>query len=81
MVVDSLGLLLAVLVTAASADDGATAPQVLGRLDRHRGSPGWRWSGATGSTATDDLDAWLERSRGPVPGRGGGASRRARRGS
>ena len=33
---DSLGLLLAVVVTAASADDGATAPTVLGRLDRPR---------------------------------------------
>jgi putative transposase len=30
--VDTLGLLLVVLVTAASADDGTTAPQVLGRL-------------------------------------------------
>jgi putative transposase len=36
MVVDSLGLLMAVAVTAASADDGATAPQLLGQLDRHR---------------------------------------------
>src|SRR3954451_24077095 len=36
MVVDSLGLLMVVLVTAASADDGATAPALLGRLDRHR---------------------------------------------
>jgi putative transposase len=34
IVVDTLGLLLAVLVTGAHADDGATAPQVLGRLDR-----------------------------------------------
>jgi len=33
---DSLGLLLAVVVTAASADDGATAPRVLGPLDRRR---------------------------------------------
>ena len=36
IVVDSLGLLLAVVVTAASADDGATAPAVLGQLDRQR---------------------------------------------
>jgi len=33
---DSLGLLLAVVVTAASADDGATAPRVLGQWDRRR---------------------------------------------
>jgi putative transposase len=32
LVVDSLGLLLVVLVTAANADDGTTAPEVLGRL-------------------------------------------------
>lgn len=32
LVVDSLGLLLVVLVTAANLDDGTTAPKVLGRL-------------------------------------------------
>src|SRR5262249_24053849 len=32
IIVDTLGLLLVVLVTAASADDGAIAPEVLGRL-------------------------------------------------
>lgn len=32
LVVDSLGLLLVVLVTPANADDGTTAPDVLGRL-------------------------------------------------
>src|SRR5690349_18821811 len=36
LVVDSQGLLMAVLVTAASADDGAAAPRLLGRLDRGR---------------------------------------------
>jgi transposase len=36
MAVESLGLLLAVVATAASADDGATAPRVLGQLDRSR---------------------------------------------
>jgi putative transposase len=36
IVFDSLGLLLSVVVTAASADDGATAPRVLGPLDRRR---------------------------------------------
>jgi putative transposase len=34
IVVDTLGLLLAVTVTAASADDGTAAPQVLGKLSR-----------------------------------------------
>lgn len=36
VVVDTLGSLMAVAVTAASADDGATAPEVLGQLDRSR---------------------------------------------
>ena len=34
IVVDTLGLLLAVVVTAASADDGTAAPQVLGKLSK-----------------------------------------------
>ena len=34
IVVDTLGLLLAVTVTAASADDGTAAPQVLSKLTR-----------------------------------------------
>ena len=33
LVVDSLGLLLAVVVTAANVDDGAAAPEVLGQLE------------------------------------------------
>ena len=32
IIVDTLGLLLAVVVTAANVDDGATAPQVMGKL-------------------------------------------------
>lgn len=36
IVVDTLGLLMAVMVTAASLDDGRAAPAVLGRLDRER---------------------------------------------
>jgi len=35
IIVDTLGLLLAVLVTAAAADDGTVAPQVLAKLDAH----------------------------------------------
>jgi putative transposase len=34
LVVDTMGLILAVAVTAASADDGTAAPGVLGKLDR-----------------------------------------------
>ena len=34
LVVDTMGLLLAVVVTSAAVDDGVAAPQVLGRLSR-----------------------------------------------
>ena len=36
IVVDTLGLLMAVVVTAASLDDGRAAPAVLGQLDQER---------------------------------------------
>ena len=64
MVVDSLGLLMVVLVTAASADDGATAPQLLGRLDRHR-FPRLEVIWGDGKYRNDDLDAWLGRVQAP----------------
>ena len=60
--VDSLGLLMAVLVTAASADDGATAPELLGHLDRQR-FPQLEVVWGDGKYRNDELDAWLERSR------------------
>jgi putative transposase len=62
IVVDSLGLLLVVLVTAASADDGTTAPRVLGRLTaEHRTRLGVVW--ADGKYHNHSLNAWLERTR------------------
>jgi putative transposase len=61
-VVDSLGLLLAVLVTAASADDGATAPQLLGQLDRRR-FPRLEFVWGDGKYRNDALDAWLARAK------------------
>lgn len=63
-VVDSLGLLMAVLVTAASADDGATAPHLLGQLDRHR-FPRLEVVWGDGKYRNRELDAWLERVRAP----------------
>jgi putative transposase len=63
-VVDSLGLLMAVLITAASADDGATAPGLLGQLDRQR-FPRLEIVWGDGKYRNDDLDAWLERVRAP----------------
>jgi putative transposase len=62
LVVDSLGLLMAVLVTAASADDGATAPHLLGQLDRQR-FPRLEVVWGDGKYRNDELDRWLERSR------------------
>lgn len=61
---DSLGLLLAVVVTAASADDGATAPEVLGRLDRPRYP---RLEVVYGDNKYNNrrLDDWLGRTKAP----------------
>jgi putative transposase len=62
IVVDTLGLLLVVLVTAASADDGTTAPEVLGRLTaEHRSRLEKLW--ADQKYRNHSLDAWLERTR------------------
>jgi putative transposase len=59
IVVDTLGLLLVVLVTAASADDGTTAPEVLGRLTaEHRSRLGKVW--ADGKYNNRHLDGWME---------------------
>jgi len=64
VVVDTLGLLMAVVVTAASADDGAPAPAVLGQLDRGR-FPRLEVVFADGKFNNRDLDAWLARHRKP----------------
>jgi putative transposase len=61
---ESLGLLLAVVVTAASADDGVTAPQVLGQLDRQR-YPRLETVWGDGKYKNHALDAWLERGKKP----------------
>lgn len=61
---ESLGLLLAVTVTAASADDGAAAPRVLGQLDRAR-FPRLETVWGDGKYRNHALDAWLEREKKP----------------
>ena len=61
IIVDTLGLLLVVVVTAASADDGTTAPEVLGRLTAEhctRLEKVW----ADQKYRNHRLDAWLEAS-------------------
>ena len=61
---DSLGLLLAVVVTAASIDDGAAAPAVLGQLDR-RHSPRLETVWGDGKYKNQALDRWLEAGKKP----------------
>src|SRR3954468_18889601 len=61
---ESLGLLLAVVVTAASADDGATAPRVLGQLDRPR-YPRLEVVYGDGKYNNRALDAWLAQRKAP----------------
>jgi putative transposase len=61
---ESLGMVLAVAVTAASADDGATAPRVLGQLARAKfPRPETVWG--DGKYRDHALAAWLERERKP----------------
>ena len=61
IVVDTLGLLLVVAVSAASADDGTFAPEVLGRLTaEHRTRLGLLW--ADSKYHNHHLDGWLARA-------------------
>src|SRR3954453_7860881 len=64
LVVDSLGLLLSVVVTAASDDDGATAPRVLAPLDRER-FPRLELIWGDGKYKNHALDRWIERQKRP----------------
>src|SRR5271157_4878175 len=62
LVVDTLGLLLAVAVTSAAVDDGAAAPSVLGRLDgRCFGRLEKLW--ADQKYHNHELQAWMKRKR------------------
>ena len=61
---DSLGLLLAVVVTAASIDDGAAAPAVLGQPDR-RHYPRLETVWGDGKYKNQALDRWLEAGKKP----------------
>ena len=61
IVVDTLALLLVVVISAASADDGTFAPEVLGRLTaEHRTRLGLIW--ADGKYRNHHLDGWLKQS-------------------
>jgi putative transposase len=62
IIVDTLGLVLAVLVTVASADDGTTAPQVLARLNaEHLSRLELLW--ADGKYRNHALDAYLAQTQ------------------
>ncbi len=59
---DTLGLLLAVTVTAASLHDGRSAPEVLSKLDE-RTTRRLEVIFADAKYRTDPLDVWIERER------------------
>lgn len=62
IVVDTLGLLLVVLVSVASADDGTSAPEVLGRLTaEHQARLKKIW--ADGKYNNRHLKGWLVRTK------------------
>jgi len=62
IIVDKLGLLLVVVVSVASADDGTFAPRVLGRLTaEHRSRLVNIW--ADGKYNNRSLDRWLAKER------------------
>jgi putative transposase len=64
IVVDTLDLLLIVIVTAASSDDGMTAPEVLKQLDRKR-FPRLVKVWADQKYNNCSLDAWLVQNQAP----------------
>lgn len=62
IIVDTLGLLLAVVVTAAAADDGTTAPQVLAKLDAQM-HPRLALLWADQKYHNQTLDRWLSQQQ------------------
>lgn len=64
IIVDTLGLLLVVMVTTATADDGTAAPGVLGRLDRET-LPRLEKIWADGKYNNRSLDSWILESQVP----------------
>ena len=62
LAVDSLGLLMVIVVTAASIDDGVAAPQVLSQLDRET-HPRLNVVHADNKYHNHNLNDWLEQRR------------------
>ena len=73
--VDTLGLLCAVVVTAASADDGNAGPEVLGQLDRRQRFPRLEVVYADQKYGNATAREWLA-ARGRRRSAGGGAASR-----
>ena len=69
IIVDTLGLVLVVLVTVASADDGTIAPEVLSQLTAEHGTRLAKlW--ADGKYRGHHLDSWLKETQaGYCPGK------------
>ena len=69
IIVDTLGLVLVVLVTVASADDGTIAPEVLSQLTAEHGTRLAKlW--ADGKYRNHHLDSWLKETQaGYCPGK------------
>jgi len=68
LAVDTLGLLLAVVVTSAAVDDAVAAPQVLTQLDRQK-FPRLECVWADGKYHNYQLYEWLESNRRRLPWR------------
>lgn len=66
--VDTLGLLLAVVVTSAAVDDASAAPQVFAQLSR-TAHPRLEVLWADGKYHNHDLNGWLSRRRRALPWR------------
>jgi putative transposase len=64
IVVDTLGLLLAVAVTGANADDGTAAPKVLEKLDRQQ-HPRLEKLWADHKYHNQSLERWLRQAQAP----------------
>ena len=69
IVVDTMGLLLAVAVTSAALDDGTHAPRVLRRASPRRGSRGCACCGRTANTTTGSWTAGWHGRRRATPSR------------
>jgi putative transposase len=62
LLVDTLGLLIAIVITSAGLDDGVAAPQLLGQIKPH-GFPRLGTIFADSKYYNHDLEAWMAKHR------------------